>query len=549
MNRLQRISALLLAVLLLSLSACTLSPVIRHESEQTSGDGEEERQPRLVLNITEATLAAGEHLLLVPTVIPVQKYAPVYHFETSDSLVAQVDEKGLVTATGAGVCTVTASVGDLTGTCTLTVTGEAPVTTTAPTPDTPTVVPTSSETAPTPTVPTTEPPPTPTPTVTTTVTETETPDPYIPIERLELITPTVYMGGSFRLSAVAYPENATETYSFYVSDTRFVDLNTETGEFSVSKNDGVEVTFFVRGDDNGVEASKRVGLSTPAKLMRLDDNTELRVNNRKVRYDIEVGKTWTLKASFRSGDETQTVRWINDSTLGTASCLSVSSDGQKCTVTAVKPGEAALRLNFILAGEVYDRTLYLRIVEAPKPQLEVDPPELTLTPGEEYTLKTVKRNTSGDLIFESGDKSVLTVDSAGKIAAIAPGLAIVTVSTADRSVSVTCRVTVKGLPEVVLEQNSLSLSEGEEASVGASLVNAEGTLNYVSDNDAVASVTKEGLVTARAAGIAVITVSDPVSGASASLTVTVAAPDPTPTPTPTPTETPAEIPEPDRDAA
>ena len=144
---------------------------------------------------------------------------------------------------------------------------------------------------------------------------------------------------------------------------------------------------------------------------------------------------------------------------------------------------------------------------------------------------------------------MLTVDSAGKITAIAPGLAIVTVSTADRSVSVTCRVTVKGLPEVVLEQSSLSLSEGEEASVGASLVNAEGTLNYVSDNDAVASVTKEGLVTARAAGIAVITVSDPVSGASASLTVTVAAPDPTPTPTPAPTETPAERPEPDRDAA
>lgn len=102
-----------------------------------------------------------------------------------------------------------------------------------------------------------------------------------------------------------------------------------------------------------------------------------------------------------------------------------------------------------------------------------------------------------------------------------------------------CKVLVKEKPSIELSSTEITLEAGSVASVGASLLNGEGTLAYESDNDPVASVSPEGQITANTEGIANIKISLEGSELSVTLKVTVVAPtEPTPEPSPEPTPEP-----------
>jgi len=149
------------------------------------------------------------------------------------------------------------------------------------------------------------------------------------------------------------------------------------------------------------------------------------------------------------------------------------------------------------------------------------------------------------LKWTSTNTGVATVSN-GTIKAVAPGTATITAATTDGSKkSASCVVTVKqGVTSLSLNKTSATLGVGNSTQLTVTVHpgNASNkSVSWSSSNSGVASVNSSGLVTAKTAGTATITVkSNDGTNKSASCTITVkevATPTPTPTPTNPPTTT------------
>ena len=166
-------------------------------------------------------------------------------------------------------------------------------------------------------------------------------------------------------------------------------------------------------------------------------------------------------------------------------------------------------------------------------EVTLDRTELTLTEGETETLTaTVKPdNADNRKVAWSSDKTdVATVDGAGKVTAVKPGEAVVTVTTEDGGKTATCKVTVKAkavnVTEVTLDKTELTLTEGETETLTATVKpdNADNRkVTWSSDKTEVATVDGAGRVTAVKAGEAVVTVTTEDGGKTATCKVTVKA--------------------------
>ena len=166
----------------------------------------------------------------------------------------------------------------------------------------------------------------------------------------------------------------------------------------------------------------------------------------------------------------------------------------------------------------------------------LDKATVTLVEQETVTLKaTVKpeKATNKVVTWSSNKPDVAAVDKDGKVTAHKAGEATITVTTTDGGKTASCKVTVtaKALPpaavavtEVKLNKNGLPLEAGKSEQLTATVVPANAAnkkVTWSSDKPAIASVDKNGTVTAHKAGEAVITVKSEDGGKTASCKVTV----------------------------
>ncbi len=130
----------------------------------------------------------------------------------------------------------------------------------------------------------------------------------------------------------------------------------------------------------------------------------------------------------------------------------------------------------------------------------------------------------------TSDSPAVTVAEDGTLTAAQGGEAIITVTSADGTLSDTCKVTVTvPLTGIALDQETLALAINgtESAKLTAAPVPAESTepvdeVTYTSSNEAVATVAEDGTVTAVADGEAEITATLGEYTASCKVTVTTA---------------------------
>ena len=158
---------------------------------------------------------------------------------------------------------------------------------------------------------------------------------------------------------------------------------------------------------------------------------------------------------------------------------------------------------------------------------------LSLTEEEEFTLEatvTPDNATNKEVTWTSDNEAVATVSAEGVVKAIKAGAANITVTSKDSGVSAKCEITVKdkviSVTRIFLNKTSLSLTEGEEFTLEATVTPDNATnkkISWTSDNEAVATVSAEGVVKALRAGTARITATTVDQGKSASCAVVVAA--------------------------
>ena len=136
--------------------------------------------------------------------------------------------------------------------------------------------------------------------------------------------------------------------------------------------------------------------------------------------------------------------------------------------------------------------------------------ELVLDKGKSETLTaTVKPDDATDktVTWSSSDTKIVTVDSNGKVTAVAGGSATITAKAGDKQA--TCTVTVSvPVESVVIDKESISLEEGSSSTLVATIKPDDATdksVSWSSSNTSIAAVDQNGKVTAVKEGKATIT--------------------------------------------
>ena len=157
---------------------------------------------------------------------------------------------------------------------------------------------------------------------------------------------------------------------------------------------------------------------------------------------------------------------------------------------------------------------------------------LELTVGDQASLDATispDNATNKKIRWSSSKESVATVTPEGIVEAVSVGTSFITATSEDSGVNAKCEITVKekviSVTGIALNKTSLSLTEGEEFTLEATVTPDNATnreVTWTSDNEAVATVSAEGVVNALRAGTASITATTVDQGKTSSCAVTVA---------------------------
>ena len=130
--------------------------------------------------------------------------------------------------------------------------------------------------------------------------------------------------------------------------------------------------------------------------------------------------------------------------------------------------------------------------------------------GEQITLK-VNNTDNSTVTWTSSDTTVATVTQNGIVTGVSKGEATITVSNGNQTS--TCKITViaKGIQRIELTKRDINLSVGGKTTIKVKVIPEDATnkkLIYKSNDETVATVDSNGVVTAKSDGVASITITD-----------------------------------------
>ena len=220
----------------------------------------------------------------------------------------------------------------------------------------------------------------------------------------------------------------------------------------------------------------------------------------KTKATIYVGKTVQLKVK---GTKSK-VKWSSSK----KSVATVSSKGK---VKGKKAGTATI------TAKVGSKK-YKCKVTVKKPKLNMT--DVSRNIGDTFDLYLIGADA---ISYNSSNPEVVNVNQDGKVVCVNQGNAIITVK--DKRYTYTCRVTVSYVPvsSVSLDKTNLSMKINDTIQITATVypvIGTDKTLKWKSSNESVATVTQDGQVSAKSAGVTVVTVTS-VNGKFARCVVTI----------------------------
>lgn len=236
---------------------------------------------------------------------------------------------------------------------------------------------------------------------------------------------------------------------------------------------------------------------------------------------LNVKDTLQLNASVIPADAAnKSLEWSSSD----AKVATVSSSG---LVEAVSPGKATITVKTSDGGKTANCAITVSPIKAEKVTLNMASKDLKK--GKSVQLKaTVSPDNTTDksVVWKSSNTKVAVVSPTGKVTAKKDGRATITATSGGKKA--TCAIRVSGkytqVSSVKLDKKSISLNVKGTYKLNAALKPAKASnkkLIWESSDTKVATVSKNGTVTAKGEGKAVIKVSSHESGKTASCTVTV----------------------------
>ena len=258
------------------------------------------------------------------------------------------------------------------------------------------------------------------------------------------------------------------------------------------------------------------------------------VNVKERTYSVTGVTLDVTSVTLVEGDQTVLNATITPSNATNKNIRWTSSDNgvatvDKGVVTAVKPGVATITVTTEDGGMTATCSVAVEKRVYPVTGVALDKTSVELTEGDETMLTaTVAPSyaTNKNVVWSSNDESVATVQE-GRITAIKPGVAIITVTTEDGGMTASCSVTVKErvypVTGVTLDKSSVELKKGETVTLTATVAPDNATNKNVvwSSSDSSIAKVENGVVTAVESGTATITVTTEDGNLKASCVVTV----------------------------
>ena len=239
------------------------------------------------------------------------------------------------------------------------------------------------------------------------------------------------------------------------------------------------------------------------------------------------GDSETLTATIKPDNATnKKYSWKSSD----SAVASVSADGK---VTAIKPGSATITVTTEDGGKTASCQVTVNARSYAVESISLNKSVITLTEGDSETLTaTIKPDnaTNKKYSWKSSDDKIATIAADGKVTAIKPGSATITVTTEDGGKTASCQVTVKAriypVESISLNKSAITLTEGDSETLTATIKPDNATnknYSWKSSDDTIATIAADGKVTANKPGSATITVTTEDGGKTASCQVTVKA--------------------------
>lgn len=300
-------------------------------------------------------------------------------------------------------------------------------------------------------------------------------------------TATVYTGKTLTLYASALPKSAeNRSLKWSSSDTSVVKV-TSKGVITGMRAGTATVT---------VQSAENSKLKATCKVTVKQRVTSLTFNDKEV--FVTKGAQAELKYTLKPADATNKKVTFKSSDSAT---VSVTSDGR---ITGIKSGTAKIT---ITADDNKSMTAVCHItVGEPASGVSLDYKEKTVFVGDTLTLVPTVSPTDAynKLVRWSSDSANASVDSTGLITALKSGKAVITATTVDGGFSASCELTLlQRATSVVTEKSAVKVLRGETYQLNATVLPEDcydKSYEWTSENPEIASVTAEGFVNAIAPG-------------------------------------------------
>ena len=320
---------------------------------------------------------------------------------------------------------------------------------------------------------------------------------------------TVGVNETVRITATISPSNATNKSITYASSDNSVAAVDSNGVVTGKKAGTTYISLSLEGKSVNVKVT--VVSNVSLKGITINPST----------ITIDEGKTSKLSVTYNPSNATnKKVTWKSSNT----SVVTVDDSGN---LKAVASGTATITVISNDGGHVGTVKVTVNALDKTLKGISLSKKEVTLKVGESDTL-TVKYDPANadkkNVTWKSSDRKVVSVED-GKITALKPGSAEITVTSDEGNFSAVCKVKVPSPPieAIKFKDEEIEVTEGDTVSLETVSTPEDAIILdaiWTSSDDAVATV-KDGVLKALKVGTTEVTVSDKEGKIKATVKVNV----------------------------